>query len=210
MINIGVIDDHAVIAQGVTALLNAEKDIEVVATATSPNGLPRPPHPYDVVLLDLSLGDGSTTSDNVAAVSKLAKKVIAFTSGEQPHLIREATRAGVAAVVRKSAPPQTLVSAIRAVHGNTAVPDAEWAAALEADRGFVATLLTPREVEVLALYAGGEPAKRVARALFISEDTVIDHIRNIRAKYADQDRPVSSKIDLFRRAVEDGILRIDD
>lgn len=210
MINIGVVDDHETTAHGVAVLLATHGNMKVVASAKSPKILADSDHHFDVILLDLSLGDGSKVAENVAIAKALTPNVIAFTSGEQPHLIREATRAGVVGVVRKSAPPATLITAIQAVHEGTTVPDAEWVAALGSDESFVSKTLTPREVEVLSLYAGGESAKRVATALFISEDTVVDHIRNIRAKYAQQDRPVKSKIDLFRRAVQDGIIPLDD
>jgi DNA-binding NarL/FixJ family response regulator len=66
--------------------------------------------------------------------------------------------------------------------------------------------LTSREVEVLALYGSGEKADRVARLLGISRDTVLDHVRRIRQKYAAADRPAHTKVDLYRRAVEDGVL----
>jgi DNA-binding CsgD family transcriptional regulator len=46
----------------------------------------------------------------------------------------------------------------------------------------------------------------VATALFVSRDTVLDHIRRIRSKYAAVDRPAATKVDLFRRAVEDGLV----
>lgn len=210
MINVGVVDDHETITHGVAVLLTAQGNMKVAASARSPQTLSESAQPLDVVLLDLSLGDGSKVADNVAAAQALTPNVIAFTSGEQPHLIREATRSGVTGVVRKSAPPAILIKAIQAVHAGTAVPDAEWVAALGSDESFVSKALTAREVEVLSMYAGGETAKRVASALFISEDTVFDHIRNIRAKYAQQDRPVKTKIDLFRRAVQDGIISLDD
>ncbi|MBN9194679.1 MAG: helix-turn-helix domain-containing protein, partial [Microbacterium sp.] len=63
-----------------------------------------------------------------------------------------------------------------------------------------------RETEVLRLYAGGQTADLVAAALFISRDTVNDHIRRIRAKYAAAGRPAPTKVDLFKRAVEDGLV----
>ena len=63
-----------------------------------------------------------------------------------------------------------------------------------------------REAEVLALYASGETADRVARQLFITRQTVLDHIRRIRARYAAVDRPAHTKLDLYHRAVEDGIV----
>jgi len=67
--------------------------------------------------------------------------------------------------------------------------------------------LTARELEVLGLYASGEKADRVARLLGISRETVLDHVRRIRQKYAAVHRPAYTKVDLYRRAVEDGVLR---
>ena len=67
--------------------------------------------------------------------------------------------------------------------------------------------LTVRELEVLGLYASGEKADRVARLLGISRETVLDHVRRIRQKYAAVHRPAHTKVDLYRRAVEDGVLR---
>lgn len=66
--------------------------------------------------------------------------------------------------------------------------------------------ITPREREVLGLYAAGETAEHVAKELGISRETVLDHIRRIRVKYARLDRPAHTKVDLYRRAVEDGVL----
>jgi len=86
------------------------------------------------------------------------------------------------------------------------IATADWAAALNGDRSFVDAALTPRESEVLALYASGETADRVADALFVSRDTVLDHIRRIRSRYAAVDRAAPTKVDLFRRAVEDGLV----
>ena len=83
----------------------------------------------------------------------------------------------------------------------------EVAAALDADPGFAEAHLTPREAEVLELYASGETAERVASLLFISKETVLDHVRHIRTKYALVDRPAPTKVDLYRRAVEDRIVK---
>ena len=112
----------------------------------------------------------------------------------------------------------------RAAHGDTAVilssrstddgfevvATADWAAALDSDSDFVSAELTGREAEVLALYASGETAERVGEQLFITRETVLDHIRRIRAKYAAVARPARTKVDLYRRAVEDGIMPARD
>jgi DNA-binding NarL/FixJ family response regulator len=77
---------------------------------------------------------------------------------------------------------------------------------LDFDPEFVRVHLSPREAEVLGLYASGETAERVAALLFISRDTVLDHIRRVRTKYAQVDRAAPTKVDLYRRAVEDGLI----
>lgn len=66
--------------------------------------------------------------------------------------------------------------------------------------------LSPRQQQVLELYAVGEPAKRVATLTGLSPNTVHDYIERIRAKYALAGRPVHVRVDFYRRAVEDGIL----
>ena len=73
-------------------------------------------------------------------------------------------------------------------------------------RRSVTAELTPREAQVLALYASGATAETVAAELFISRNTVTDHVRNIRAKYVGLGRDVRSKTGLYKRAVEDGFV----
>ncbi|HOZ59613.1 MAG TPA: LuxR C-terminal-related transcriptional regulator, partial [Nakamurella multipartita] len=103
---------------------------------------------------------------------------------------------------------EAVVAAIRAVARGEVVASADWAAALDADGSFVTARLSEREAQVLALYAAGETAERVGAQLYITRETVLDHIRRIRAKYAAVDRPAHTKVDLYRRAVEDGIVPI--
>jgi DNA-binding CsgD family transcriptional regulator len=66
--------------------------------------------------------------------------------------------------------------------------------------------LSGRERRVLALFADGMKAQLVASTLGLSESTVDDYLRRIRAKYAKVGRPANTKIDLYKRALEDGIL----
>ena len=75
-----------------------------------------------------------------------------------------------------------------------------------ASDGRVPPRITPRELQVLGLYAAGNTADHVAKELGISRETVLDHIRQIRIKYARLERPAHTKVDLYRRAVEDGVL----
>lgn len=206
---VGFVDDHPAMRIGLAALLSKAPDLQLVATSDSVKGLLQEAAVLDVVLLDLILADGSTPADNIRALQIAGYPVLALTSGERPQLVREAGRSGVAGMVRKSEPAEVILSAIRAVLRGEVAATPDWAAALDSDARFVSARLTPREAEILELYASGETAERVAAELFISRETVVDALKSIRAKYAEAERPVRNKVDLFRRAVEDGILTLE-
>lgn len=205
-VQIGMVDDHPAIVVGVRAILNAQPDFEVAAAAGTVDALLAKGQRLDCVLLDLQLADASTPTENLALLTARGIPVLAYTAGDRPDLIREATRAGAQGVLRKSESPDVIVAAVRSLMSDEPVVTADWAAALDFDPDFVAVHLSPREAEVLTLYASGETAERVGRLLFISRETVIDHVRRIRAKYATAARPAPTKVDLYRRAVEDGLL----
>ncbi len=81
----------------------------------------------------------------------------------------------------------------------------EWAAAIDGgDPGLDEVGLSPRQLEVLELYASGEKADRVARLTGLAPQTVNDYLQRIRQKYAAVGRPAPTKTDLYKRAVEDG------
>ena len=203
---IAVVDDHPAVVLGATTIINTQPDMHVVATGATVAELLASGMDLDLVLLDLALADGSTPTSNIRALARTGAAVLAYTSGDRPGLVREASRAGACGMVRKSELPEMVVKALRMVLRGEVVATADWAAALDADSEFVTARLSEREAEVLALYASGETAERVGAALFISRETVLDHIRRIRAKYAAVDRTAPTKVDLYRRAVEDGLV----
>lgn len=203
---IGIIDDHPAVILGVSSIINSSGGLFVSSAGSTVAELLRQGAHYDLVLLDLTLRDGSRPADNVSQLVAKGIPVLIYTSGDQPHLIREAGRAGAMGMVRKAEQPQKILAAIGAVLRNEVAATTDWAAAIDADEAFVSAALTEREMQVLALYASGETAERVAKQLFISRETVLDHIRRIRTKYAAVDRAAPSKLDLYRRATEDGIL----
>ena len=82
----------------------------------------------------------------------------------------------------------------------------EWASAIDADRDFARAQLGRREREILHLYASGLPLKLAAQQLGIGYSTAREYLDRIRAKYVEVGRPAPTKVDLLRRAVEDGIL----
>ncbi|MCK6211284.1 response regulator transcription factor [Georgenia sp. EYE_87] len=205
-VRVGIVDDHESVVLGLRVTLGQHAAVEVVGSADTVRGLLALGRPIDVAVLDLRLGDGSDPGDNVRALRDAGIKVLVFTAGDDPHAIRRAAGAGAVGVLQKAAPVETLTTAVLAATQDETVPSATWAAAIDGDPDLDSAALSPREAEVLALYAAGEKTVRVAHTLGISEHTVIEHLRSIRAKYARDGREAPTKVDLYRRAVEDGFL----
>ena len=203
---VGVVEGQPAMLFGVATMLNRGGGIRVVASGGSAAEVAGHVRRLDVVLLDLALTDGSTPAENLRILEPLGASVIAFTSGDRPQRLREAARAGAAGMINRSDSLEAITAAVRHAAAGHILATAEWAAALDSDHRFVAAHLSRRESEVLSLYASGETAERVAQTLFLSRETVLDHIRRIRAKYAAVDRAAPTKVDLFRRAVEDGLV----
>lgn len=205
---IGLIDDHPALRLGVASILNAQEDMFVAAAVGTADELVALGQRFDGVLLGLMLADGSTPTRNLRILALLSAPVLVFTSGDRPELIRESARAGAAGMLRKTESAEMIVRAVRTLVNGGVVATASAAAPLDCDPEFVCAQLSPREAEVLGLYAAGETAERVARQLFISRETVLDHIRRIRAKYASVQRSAPTKVDLYQRAVEDGLVLV--
>lgn len=204
-VQIGLIDDHEVVWIGLRQLLRAVEGWELSVVARSVRDLD-PDVRVDMMLLDLRLDDGSSPGDNVSALLSRGIPTIAYTAGEDPVLLRAAARAGVLGVVRKSDDVAVLIDAIRHALRGEVLASTEWAAAIDADAEIADAQLSPRERQVLALYASGETAQSIAEAMNLSRDTVVNYVGRIRAKYAQAGRPAPSKVALHVRAREDGLL----
>jgi len=127
-----------------------------------------------------------------------------------PRAGRRPPAGGALSIIRKSAPPDDLVEAVLAAAEGVTFPTPDWAAALDADEDFVAEHLSDLEAHILAHYASGESSASVARALSVSKNTVNTYIARIRDKYRESGRPAESRVDLFRRAAEDGLVSYYD
>ncbi|HMQ64830.1 MAG TPA: response regulator transcription factor [Arachnia sp.] len=206
MIRIGIVDDHPAMIVGASTIINLQPGMHVAAAAPTVDALIAQETQLDLVLLDLALADQTTPARNLRILGEMAIPVLAYTSGERASLVQQAVKSGAVGIIRKSEAPETLLAAIRAAIAGETVATVEWAAALEEDSQLSRAQLTPREAEVLALYASGATAEAVAAELFIARNTVIDHIRNIRAKYVALGRDVGSKTELYKRAIEDGLM----
>ena len=207
-IRTAVIDDHEAIRLGVAAALehHAVGQVEIVAAAQGVGEFLALGVNADVVLLDLQLGDESDPKDNVQRLRRAGYKVLVYSIADNLRLVRAALAGGAEGICRKAEPIADTVAAIVLVAGGQEVLSQEVLAAIEGDASYVAASLGPRERQVLGLYAAGLEIPEVARELRITENSVKEYVKRIRAKYTQVQRPANTKIDLLRRAIEDGIV----
>ncbi len=208
---VALIDDHESVRLGVEAACLRAGGIRVVFSGATvlEHLIWRRAHgvvPVDVVVLDLTLGDGTTVTENVTRFTADGSSVIIYSVADRPAVVREALAAGAAGVISKSSPIEDVVGAILTVGRGETLSNVEWATAVDGDREFAAAQLSAREREVLGLYASGLPLKLVADRLGIAFSTAKENINRIRLKYIEVGRPAPTKVDLHRRALEDGIL----
>lgn len=206
-VRVGIVDDHESVRLGLQAACE-EAGFEVVFAAATAcelvGGLDG--RVCDVIVLDLSLGDGSVVTDNVKLVRGTGAAVLVHSIADRVALVREALAAGAAGVIPKSSPTTTVMAAVASVARGDVLNNLEWASAIDADADFAKAQLGRRERDVLHLYASGLPLKMVAMQLGIAHSTAREYLDRIRVKYVEVGRPAPTKVDLLRRAVEDGIL----
>ncbi len=206
MTRVALIDDHESVRLGLEAALVRDGDDVVFSGMTVPAliaaGIPAP----EVVLLDLTLGDGRSVTDNVTALVAAGSAVIIHSVADRPAWVREALVAGAAGVVSKSSPTRDVIAAVRTVANGEPLDNVEWASAVDGDAAFADAQLSQREREVLSLYAAGLPLKAVADRLGIAFSTAKENITRVRTKYIEVGRPAPTKVDLLKRAMEDGFL----
>jgi DNA-binding NarL/FixJ family response regulator len=212
MTRVALIDDHESVRLGLEAAIAGESSMEVAFSGSTVTEYlawrsERAQAPADVVALDLTLGDGTTVSENVQRLVIDGSSVIIHSVADRPAAVREALSAGAAGIVSKASPIHEVMGAIRTVAAGELLNNVEWASAVEADREFADAQLSTREREVLRLYAAGLPLKAVADRLGVAYSTAKENITRVRVKYVEVGRPAPTKIDLLRRALEDGILQ---
>ena len=206
-VRVAIVDDHESVRLGLQAAFSTA-GFDVVSTSASVpelvDGLDG--REVDVVVLDLSLGDGSSVTDNVKAVQATGSAVLVHSIADRVVSVREALAAGAAGVIPKSSATSTVIAAAETVARGEVLNNLEWASAIDADRDFAKAQLGRREREILHLYASGLPLRLAAQQLGIGYSTAREYLDRIRLKYVEVGRPAPTKVDLLRRAVEDGIL----
>ena len=211
MTRVALIDDHESVRLGLEAACARVATKEVVFSGSTVTEYLKwrassGAAPADVVVLDLTLGDGTTVTENVRRLVGDGSSVIIHSVADRPAAVREALSAGAAGVVSKSSRIDDVIAAVSTVARGEPLNNVEWASAVEGDREFADAQLSAREREVLRLYAAGLPLKVVADRLGVAYSTAKENITRVRVKYVEVGRPAPTKVDLLRRAMEDGIL----
>lgn len=209
-ITLGIVDDHQVLLDGLTAWIRAQAtDVRVTVACTGWSQLlSAAAYPVEVALLDLELGDGLPAAVKIATLRMAGVATVVVSSYADPAMVRECISAGALGYVPKSEDASVILDAVRtAARGETYLSAAVAMALLSDDgRGIPVPKLSDQERRVLVLYASGLPMKSVARRLDVGYETAKSYLGRVREKYADCGREARSKIDLRRRAVEDGLI----
>jgi DNA-binding NarL/FixJ family response regulator len=214
-IRVLIADDHAIVREGVRALLNLSDDIDVAGEAA--NGqeaieAARALSP-DVILMDIAMpGLGGLEATLEIRKENPDAKILVLTQYEDREYIRRFLKAGVSGYVLKKSAGADLTAAIRAVNRGGLVLDPEvareamreQAAAASSGAADLYDTLTDREKQVLKLVAEGRSNKEVADLLDISVKTAMSHREHIMQKL-----DLHSRTELIKFALQKGVIRVD-
>jgi len=215
-----IVDDHALFRRGLEIVLVTEPDIEVIGEASdgaeavrkAGEALP------DVVLMDIRMprSSGIEACRAIKDVAPSARIIILTMSDEEDDLF-EAIKAGASGYLLKDIPLDEVAEAVRAVRGGQSLISPSMAGKLltefaalagrdgeEPPQQVPAPKLTDREMQVLKLVARGMNNRDIAKELFISDNTVKNHVRNILEKLQIHSRMEAVMIAVREKLIELG------
>jgi DNA-binding NarL/FixJ family response regulator len=216
-IRVVIADDHPIVREGLRKLLSLEDDINVVGEAADGRELVERMEEFkpDVILLDLRMPnlDGLGALQTLQHTGQKAR-VIILTASEDKNEFVQAMKLGCSGIVLKQTAPDLIVKSIRKVYAGEIWLDSHTTAAVM--RQFASPLdmasqstgskvrerspLSAREREIVALVAQGYKNKEMAEKMFISEQTVKNHLHNIFDKLG-----VSDRLELALYAIHKGL-----
>jgi DNA-binding NarL/FixJ family response regulator len=203
LIRVLAVDDHALLRDGIAALIGNQSDMELVGEAS--NGREAieffRQHRPDVTLMDLQMPEmGGIDALSAIRGEFPEARIIVLTTYAGDVQIFRALKAGARAFLLKGLLRKELLETIRAVHAGQKCLPPEIAA--EVAEHATDDALTPREIDVLRLIAAGNANKEIAARLSLTEETVKGHVKNILAKLDANDRTHAVTIGLKRGMIE--------
>ncbi len=211
-IKVLVVDDHAIMRDGIRALLGLHDDIEIVGEASEGNEAIEKAQKLmpDIIIMDIAMPgmDGLEATRRIKKKNPKAK-ILILTQHDNREYIISAVKAGVTGYVSKRALGVELVSAIHAVRGGESFLYPSAATAIIADYRRQAEVepydhLTSREREILKLIADGHTSREIADRLFISLKTVLGHRAKIMEKL-----DIHNRTELIKYALRKGLVSMD-
>ncbi|MDP9406294.1 MAG: response regulator transcription factor [Actinomycetota bacterium] len=217
VIRVVVADDHALFRRGLEMVLQSEPDIEVVAEANDGDEVVTvaEQHMPDLVLMDVRMpGRGGIDAARAIKDAVPHTKILMLTISDEEEDLYDAIKAGASGYLLKEIPIDEVADAIRSVAAGQSLISPSMASKLltefaamarkgEEKPQLASPRLTDREMEVLTLVAQGMSNRDIARELFISENTVKNHVRNILEKLQ-----LHSRMEAVMYAVREKLLEI--
>ncbi len=204
-LGIAIIDDHELVREGLASLVSGGEtpvgrlvycgDDPRAAAMSTP----------DIALLDVDLGPGSPRlAESVSGLMEVGAKVLLISAFEDAVAVRAAMTAGALGFVPKRASVEVLREALETVGAGEFYLSVDLAAILASAAD--SPELSPRELDVLRLYASGLKLTAVANQLGISPHTAKEYLDRVRAKYAQVGRTARTRTELYVEANRDGLL----
>ena len=202
-IRVLAVDDHSIVRDGIARLVGTQPDMELIAEASDGAEAVeqfRKHHP-DITLMDLQMPhmSGIDAISAIRAESPDARIIVLTTYAGDVQVMR-ALKAGAQGYLLKGLLRKELLETIRAVHGGQKRLSAEIAATV-AEHALDSTL-SPREISVLKLIAGGNANKEIAAQLHLTEESVKGYVKNILLKLGANDRTHAVTIGLKRGIID--------
>lgn len=203
-----IIEDHPMMRETLEArLVHLSEDISIVYSGASIDEamLWGAAEPLDCIILDLDLGDGIAFTENVDRLSELKVPILVVSASATARAVQASLTRGVKAYISKQSPADEFIRAFESVLEGRLYVSTDLAAMIASELEGMVTL-SAQEQRALMFYSSGMKLDSVARRMGVSPATAKEYIRRVRAKYAAAGTPVPTKVELYRRAQEDGLI----
>ncbi|MER7554395.1 MULTISPECIES: response regulator transcription factor [Streptomyces] len=207
-----VVDDHPAVRAGVAQwLVTGVPPIEVVASGDDVRvAWTGAGATADVIVLDLHLGGPTPAMGELRRLTEAGRQVVVYSMRADSAIALRCLELGALSYLTKAEGAEHLIeAAVAAASGRAYTPPA-LAGALAGDRSTGRPKLSARETEVLVEWFQSESKDFVGQRLGISPRTVSTHLEHIRVKYAMSGRDAPTKAALLARAIQDGLVQLDD